>query len=258
MLVYIFGIPFKMWSGTTGSGRTWFMSNYFLMWCSAHVPIALGNIFVAATVFFSVVMVIDRIYAILKPFEHKNANHKLIQKFVVAFSLAIAFSCGLFDFFRQHVTTLNPPLYKVELNKEFVENDIAIYFSHVRNSFRCFLVVSLIICNILLVYFYRNRRLKLTNSFNNTRDNNRRKNEKTLIILAVSQSIFISAYNLALALTHLLTYSGFDLFSCIKSFWWPISETTFQLGSMCNFYIFLFTNKNFRHAFASVLRRQTS
>lgn len=245
-----------VWSGYMyKEGVEWFVVSYPLMFYASHLAIPTLQTSTTNSLLSSLIMAIDRVLAMAIPFKYKNFDHKRHQ--VVAFSTCIllSVSTSAFNWFTIKLET-NLNEYKVSFDQVFSKSTLAIVSSHLRNIVRTLGVVALIVCNVLMVYFYK-KRMKQVNqmvSSNNQKEAVRKSQEKALLLLTLSQSMLTTVSIFAQVVLLYLIYGIPTFVACgYLALMAPIVDGTIQIANVLEFYLALVISKQFRRVVGSVL-----
>lgn len=131
----LFVTTFHWFSGFVNPGANWFMANYACMWYAAHMAIPLINMFITSSMFLSLSTTADRLYALLRPFQYKNANHRRHKIAAFSFSFIVGIGTSVFDCFRFQLTW-NGDVNTMSVDEVYVGSMTATVLAELRNAVR--------------------------------------------------------------------------------------------------------------------------
>lgn len=102
------------------------------MWYAAHLATPLADTFTTTSLFMSLCTSLDRLYALLKPFSYKTANHKRHRIAAFSISLSLSVSICAFDCFRFQLTQENG-VYSLIVDEIYTASTAADVFEQLRN-----------------------------------------------------------------------------------------------------------------------------
>lgn len=100
-------------------GASWFMSCYFCMLYTAHITVPLLNALITQSLYLSLGMAVERVYALSKPMRYQNMStrdHRKHEIIVCSLSAFIGFSTSIFNYFRYEPILHDDGLYSIETN----------------------------------------------------------------------------------------------------------------------------------------------
>lgn len=131
----IFIITYYWFSGSESAGAHWFMADYACMWFAAHVSMPMANMFITSSMFLSLGTSADRLYALIRPFTYKQANHKCHRIAVFSFSFIIGIGTSIFDCFRFQLMW-NGDVYRISADEAYMVTWTAAILAQLRNAVR--------------------------------------------------------------------------------------------------------------------------
>lgn len=232
---------------------SWFLNCYSCQWFRAHLATPLVNSMVTNTLLLSILLTLDRLYALTKPVQYhiltNNRKKYYIQIFLCnIIVICLSFSSSVFDCFRFKLVLTEKNIYEFAVNEEFVESSLANSLAQVRNFIRLLGLIGLIISNIALIYVYR----KKIKQHENLTHESMKQNEKTLTSLTVYQNSLNTLNTTVLTSYYILIYVKPVFHLCYRYLSGPCVDAIFMLTNSVNFYlIFLFNRRVRETIFAS-------
>jgi hypothetical protein len=245
-----------LWAGGgDGVGFAWYKKYYVLMFLAAHVLIPLANICFTISLLLVLSTAIDRVFALSKPFVHKSINHKLHQTIAFVCCFVIGIAVVITDCQMYNVGVGSDGFYALVINLEYSSSTASAVTWLMRNCVLSFSIISLALCNGTLLYLYkkRNKKVNTMTGGNSRKEIERKAQEKTLLVLTVSQSSlnFISAsalISIYMAMTYIDTF-----FMCDLELFVSLLDATQMLADVLDFYLAFAISKNFRQLIFSTI-----
>lgn len=241
-------------AGKRMPGAKWYLENYALMWMAAHAVAPLHHTFMTGTLLVSLIMATDRLFAILKPFEYKSANHTRLQVTAAILAFLIGLSTSLFDAFRYNVRP-NGDLYELATDKIYVASTASTVLAQLRTAVRVIANVALVICNIAMLISYKSKFAQVISSTetNNDRAAKRKSAHKTLLLLTVCQSVS-TTLNLTVYNVHYsLIYSIPTFTDCMGNITAPLCALVLLINGILGVFALALISKQLRRMMLAVI-----
>lgn len=232
----------------------WFQKSYPLMFFAVHLSCPLFLCFLMISLFISVSMTADRIFALTKPFTYKNINHRRHQIVAVSVCCIICVLCNVPAIMHLKLEFHNDTSkYKGILDEEYNGTPMAMALGHLRTGIRFVGIIALIVLNVVMVMAFRKRIRKvgqMTDS--DSKEKKRRAEEKVLLILSVWQSVLICAALVPHSIHLIIEYASVKYLMCYGgTLAAPLVDTIIQVGDAIDIFVLIAINKRIRR---SVLR----
>lgn len=236
-------------------GPQWFSRCYSCMWYTAYLASPMENITMTITLFLTLAMAMDRLFAIWKPHAYKNRDHKRDQIFSVCIAVSIGVLTSVYDCFQARMIELEPARFSLVPyitmpGATSVGIALISAFSALRTTIRLAATFCLILCNAFLVYLCSKRTKKVASMKNSSTvsatDHKRKEEEKTLLLLSVVQSTYISIGMLLHGTSIVLLATVPTYYYCEFRLVGPLSEMFLQGGDVIVFYLMLFLRSHYR------------
>lgn len=231
-----------------GAAADWISSKYFIIWYYAVLSSPLMSIFVNLCLLLSTCIAMDRVLALAKPYSYKSYNHTIHQIVAFCISLLLSIFSNVIDCFRKTAGQVAPGVYHVANNALTIDNSIVDNFHQLRNLVPGIGLVILLVCNVVIIYMYRARKVKVgtMTTTNPAREAARKENEKTLLILTAFQSVF-SFFTVVFNISYRLLFYFLPSFATCGSYLMvPIQHCGYLITYGFDFYIMLLVSKRFR------------
>lgn len=210
------------------------------MWYTAHLSIPLCNATFTMTVLLCLCLSGDRLLAVAAPIHYKTYNYfnRLLIMVIVSTAIAIsvnAWECG------EYLVGYSDNSYVII---SLVTN-VSKYMGRIRIMILILGATLSIICNILLIYFYKRRTNKVTQMISNQMEMERRSQQKTLFIVTAYESAMITFS----CVTFSLFYTAIDInwFSACGYFiYQPTLDAGLEIVDLLEFYIIFGFSASFR------------
>lgn len=236
------------------SGAAWFQRNYALMWLTARLCGFADNTFVTSSLLIYVSMAADRAFAMIKPFRYRSIDHKRRQICAITACFVLGFSTSLFEIFRYRLRE-NKDLFELYVDEAYVVTPVAVAFVQFRNVIRFFANVALVFLNVVIVVYYRLRFNKPTVGEDNPQRAAKRKAaQKTLFILTVLQSTYMTVVITMYNVYYILTYIVPGFANCFAKVMAPINALVLEITGIAEFFCLLVFSKQFREMISGTLR----
>lgn len=258
----IFVISFKWLSGIENQGATWYERDYTLMWYAAHASFTLSNSCISTSLFMSVVMTLDRLFAVWKPFVYRNINQKRYHLISVIVCFLLGWSTSVFDWFRYDLEW-NGSIYKAQVNTAFVGGLLSNFLANIRNALRAGAVIALVVCNIILVRLF-SRHAKVNPAHKSDaattaveqRQAKRKSSERNLVIIVVTQSVFTSITIFLFVTYYVLSYATPAFIFCSGVMFASVMDGMLEVSDMAIFLIVVLVDKKVRVAILTTIMRK--
>lgn len=246
-------------NGLVGAERTgpvaeWFRSQYGLVWFFAHLASPIMNVFFTSSLLLAVFMAVDRVFALAKPYAYRTTAHRRRQVWTIGVCAVLSVATSVFDCSRrtvQEVHTEKGRSYKAVYDEAYLEQPYVPILSHVRNILRILGLLALIVCNAILVHFYRSRFLKIGHG--NPRqatEATRKEAETTVFVLVLYQSISNAISMSCLTIYYFLFYIMPNFPRCGVFLMSPMMNLACMLTYGLDFYIVLIMSRRCRQLVA--------
>lgn len=245
---FLYVLTYRLLSGTEShSGVPWFMANYFCMWFAAHIAPLLVNSFILLSTLLSVSVVIDRVFALARPFKHKTyrARRCHLMAFGVCFFLSVGSS--VYVSFRLRLSPTDNG-YAISVNDIFMQSSIHYFLAQLRNGIKTVCLVFLLTFNLALIQLYRRqvqRSISISIS-HSSKAIKRKEQEKTLTLLAIFQAIFSTVATLYSSIYSAILYTRPEMQLCEGVLLTVIQDMVYGLCDMADFYIVFAVSRRFR------------
>lgn len=237
-----------------GNGPGWFLSCYPCIAYLAYCAGAFENVSITITLFLTLAMAADRLYAIWRPHLYKSRHHKRDHITAAVVSLIFGVLINVYQIFQAEVGVDDDGHYTVVLVAPKSSRTVATLlsaFAQLRVAVRLLATICLICFNLLLLHFYNQRSRKVqqmaqSSSGSASQRKKKEEEEKTLLLLSVIQSLYVSVGMTLHGCMVLLIYSIPTFFSCGYRIMSPAIEIVFQTGDIVVFITMMITRPHYR------------
>lgn len=234
-------------------GATWFQKSYALMWYAAHLASPLEQGMITTSLLISLSMAADRTFAMAKPFLYKNINHRRHQLIAATISFTLGLSTSAFDAFRYQLR-YDGIKYEMTVKEEYVATQGAFALAIFRNVVRILANLALVLCNILMIVYYRLKAHKVrAMDGNEERMAKRKSTHRTLVMLTLCQSVFTTSDLTMFNVYYSLVYMDSRFTSCFGKVMAPMDDLVLQITGVLEVFVLLSISRNFRAIISSVL-----
>lgn len=243
---------YKWFSGIESSGSGWYMSNYPLMFFATHMASPIFNCFIMVSLFLSVAMTADRVFALGKTFVYKNINHSRHQLIAVVACVFIGVSTNVFEVKRwtlHQVGTGANTSYRGEFDEVYLKTEIASAFGHLRTTVRLVGVAALVVLNVAMVMIFRGHTKKVGQMIaGDKREHDRKAADKILLILTICQSCLMCFSQIPHSSHLIASFASANYGPCYGRISGPFVDTCIQIGDAADFFVVIAVNKRMRQA----------
>lgn len=235
-------------AGFGGIRSEWFISNYTLMFITMRLlqPAFFFGIFLS--LFSSVVMTLDRVIALSKPFIYKNINHRRYRNIVYIVSVSVSIGlCIDYYWYYNIITDQASGYYVITTNKVYIGTHTAHIFESIRIVIRSAAVIILIILNLIMVISY-NRRMKKLNQISMSsqeKSDSRKEANRELLILSICQSCLILFEQIPHGVMQAIRHQS-DFWSKCGLVMAPEADGAPMMADSMKFFIMVLVNRKIR------------
>lgn len=235
-------------SGFDGSGVPWFRSCYACMWVSARLAIPLENMLVTTSLFLAIAMSADRIFALGKPFVYKNINYRRHQAIACTICMLIGVSTSIFAIFQYYPETGENGIYTILPDDDFIQSMTAAVLDHARDIVRAIGTITLVCCDAAMIVLYRNYMKKVETIASSSEVKKRRKMQKILVVLALSESICNLVSMSSFILFYTMAYSYSNFYVCEYFLVTPLTDILIDVSAAADCFVAFAVSKAVRQS----------
>lgn len=251
LFITLFMTTFKWGAGIDTRGSDWFKKIYFLMFYSVHVAVPVFIACIMMSLYLSVAMAADRVFALAKPLVYKNINHGRHQIAAVICCVILAVSVSAFE---TKVWRLDPygegenATFVASFDHEYQLSTVAIALGNLRVAVRIFGILTLIALNMVMVYISHKRTQKVASltSTNDKKAENRKAAERSLLVLTIVQSWLMVFSHLPHTCHLVLLTAVKDYGDCHGQLVAASVDFCIEVADMVDLFVIIIANKRIR------------
>lgn len=235
------------WIWQYGNGPEWFTTCYTCIWYIGHLASPLQNVCLTTTLLLTLSMAADRLLAISKPNFYLNRWGRRQHFMCASICVFLGIATSLFDGFQTAITEIDGGQYTV-IRAPSMSTVWMMALAQFRGALRIAATLSVIICNVVLIHRFRVRGKKVAQmtALEPVKEIKRKETEKTLLILAVSESFFISMSMLIHSTYYVMLYVSVPFSRCEGRIMAPITDAALIISDTVTIYITLALRPSFR------------
>lgn len=229
----------------------WFRDSYFLAWLGAYFTIFPQEFLTSCTLSLTLVMSLDRIFCLARPYAYKNLPHKKIRWSIwsICIILSVLTNLHLSLIFRVSVEIRgNTTIYGLQ---RLQYPTIQYIGRNIYSVYRITLTCLLFLCNFLLYLAHRKRAKEKIN----IQKNKTYKTSKTLFKMTMCQSILTTIGQMAMVSCQIGSNVVPDFRECYFTIWGGLADGIKSITDTVQFYCLLIISRSFRELVKKALTR---
>lgn len=240
-------------------GVKWFKRNYYLMFYVAHIVCVGLNVFVTSSLFCSVAMTADRVFALAKPYVYKSINRKRHQLIAALCCFGFSLLLNVYDAWSWVVVELPGALgnesdgYVIRANPDFIGTSLSMGLANFRTAIRLICVVALIGLNVSMALLYRKQFHKVNHT--DRKEQEMKRTEKTLLMLTIYQSLLTTTSQVPHCAYYVAQFASVEFTRCWGAVLAPFVDGCIQICDAIDFFIIITMNQRMRRSVLGVFTR---
>lgn len=243
----IYVITYNWLAGTGPDKALWFTRSYHLMWFTAHMSIALSNTFMNNAVLLSLSVAADRLFAVGVPVAYRTANHRRHRTCAFVICFVISAITNIAHTVELMVIEVEDG-YALVWNDEAAEHPLSKIADQSSDAIYILGASLIVICNALVIHFYRKRAKAVTTLTNSNleKEARRKMHERTLVILTSYESIMVLITSFTVAAFYTTVYANSWFSHCGFVAYQPLEDGMVEIADLLQFYVIFAISKQFR------------